>query len=716
MNTHRNHGASGPQNNLATAPLKPGVNCWRVEKADRVGVIVDAADYFAAFAEACRAAQRQILILGWDFDRHVRLHRDDRKRDLPDRLGAFLAALVKRRRGLKIYLLSWDFNMIYAAERELLPALRLRLQAPPRFHFRLDGEHPSGASHHQKVVVIDDRLAFVGGIDLSRWRWDTSRHTPQDPRRTDPNGKPYPPFHDLMMVVAGAAAARLGELARERWRRAHGWKLKPPGEVDSSPWPASVANRLEAVSVAIARTEPAHAGRTAVEEVRRLYLDVIAGARRFIYIENQYFTARCLADALIARLQETDGPEVILVLPQRTGGWLEQVTMDVLRGRVVARMRQADRHDRLRIFFPFQTGLGDDCISVHAKLLISDDRLLRIGSSNTSNRSMGMDTECDLAIAAQQSAEVADFIRSLRRRLLAEHLDCSIEDLAAAESRHGGLIAAITALMGPGRSLRPLDCRVDEGLDEMVPDGGLVDPSEPISPDYFLARYIPKDQRPAGRKRLIAFLAVIVALLALAAAWRWTPLQDWLSPQRVADFMTRFSSPSGRALIAVAGVGLASVLMVPLTFLAVVGAFAFPGWLAFVYVLAGALVGSAIGFIGGRVMSRGALERISGSRLGQLSRQLAKRGTIAVAVLRLVPIAPFAVFNLVAGASHLGFRQFIVGSLLGMTPGLGAITFFSGTLWAAVSEPSWENLAIAAAAGLGLTGLALFAKRWLRSG
>jgi phosphatidylserine/phosphatidylglycerophosphate/cardiolipin synthase-like enzyme/uncharacterized membrane protein YdjX (TVP38/TMEM64 family) len=716
MNTHRNHRASGPQNNSAAALLKPGANCWRVEEAGRVGVIVDAADYFAAFAEACRAAQRQILILGWDFDRHVRLHRDDRKRELPDRLGAFLAALVKRRRGLKVYLLSWDFNMIYAAERELLPALRLRLQAPPRFHFRLDGEHPSGASHHQKVVVIDDRLAFVGGIDLSRWRWDTSRHTPRDPRRTDPNGKPYPPFHDLMMAVAGPAAARLGELARERWRRAHGWKLKPPGEVDSAPWPGSVKNWLEAVPVAIARTEPAHAGRTAVGEVRRLYLDAIAGARRFIYIENQYFTARCLADALSQRLQEADGPEVILVLPQHTGGWLEQVTMDVLRGRVVARMRKADRHDRLRIFFPFQPGLGDDCISVHAKLLISDDRLLRIGSSNTSNRSMGMDTECDLAIAARQSGEVADFIRNLRRRLLAEHLDCSTDDLAAAESRHGGLIAAITALMGRGRSLRPLDCRVDEGLDEMVPDGGLVDPSEPISPDYFVARYIPENQRPAGRKHLIAFLAVVVALLALAAAWRWTPLQDWLSPQRVAEFMGRYSSPGGRALIAVAGVGLASVLMVPLTFLAVVGAVAFPGWLAFIYVLGGALLGSAIGFIGGRVMSRGALERISGSRLGQLSRQLAKRGTIAVAVLRLVPIAPFAVFNLVAGASHLKFRQFMVGSLLGMTPGLGAITFFSGTIWAAVGEPTWENLTIAAAAGFGLTGLALFAKRWLRSG
>jgi len=138
------------------------------------------------------------------------------------------------------------------------------------------------------------------------------------------------------------------------------------------------------------------------------------------------------------------------------------------------------------------------------------------------------------------------------------------------------------------------------------------------------------------------------------AAWRWTPLQDWLSPQRAAEFMTHFSSPAGRVLVAVTGGWLASILASPLTFLAVVGAVAFPGWLAFVYVLGGALVGSALGFVGGRVMSRGALERISGSRLGQLSRQLAKRGTLAVAVLRLVSIAPFAVFNLVAGASHLG--------------------------------------------------------------
>jgi membrane protein DedA with SNARE-associated domain len=117
--------------------------------------------------------------------------------------------------------------------------------------------------------------------------------------------------------------------------------------------------------------------------------------------------------------------------------------------------------------------------------------------------------------------------------------------------------------------------------------------------------------------------------------WPWTPLQDWLEPQQGgAGFIGRISLPGGRALIAVAGVVLPSVLMVPLTFLAVVGAVAFPGWLAFIYLLVGALLDSAWGFVGGWVMNRGELEPISGSRLKQLSRQLAKRGTLRLCSLQ----------------------------------------------------------------------------------
>src|SRR3569832_2150888 len=85
-----------------------------------------------------------------------------------------------------------------------------------------------GGSHHQKVVVIDDQLAFAGGLDLTLGRWDTPDHVPDDPRRIELNPAPARPYHDVQVAVSGAAARALGELARERWRCATGKKLRAP--------------------------------------------------------------------------------------------------------------------------------------------------------------------------------------------------------------------------------------------------------------------------------------------------------------------------------------------------------------------------------------------------------------------------------------------------------------------------------------------------------
>jgi uncharacterized membrane protein YdjX (TVP38/TMEM64 family) len=161
---------------------------------------------------------------------------------------------------------------------------------------------------------------------------------------------------------------------------------------------------------------------------------------------------------------------------------------------------------------------------------------------------------------------------------------------------------------------------------------------------------------------------------------------------------------------------LASLLMVPLTLLAVVAGIVFPGWEAFLYVLVAAIFSSALGFLGGQVMGAGAIERLNGSCLESLSKRIAERGTVAVALLRLVPVAPFAVFNLMAGASHLNFWQFMAGSILGLAPGLGAVTVFSSSLWGAIRNPSWSSVAAAILLGGALAFLAWLINKWLRSG
>ena len=174
-------------------------------------------------------------------------------------------------------------------------------------------QSPLAGCHHQKVLVIDDKIAFCGGGDFGVDRWDTPAHPDRDARRIDPTYATHPPRHEVAMMVDGEAARALGDLARERWRRASGEAAPAPEPSDGDPWPAGVQPRHRRYAVAIARTEPAWRGRPAVQEWKRLTLAAIAAARRTIYLENQYFTSPTIAEALARRLAEPEGPEIVLV-------------------------------------------------------------------------------------------------------------------------------------------------------------------------------------------------------------------------------------------------------------------------------------------------------------------------------------------------------------------------------------------------------------------
>jgi phosphatidylserine/phosphatidylglycerophosphate/cardiolipin synthase-like enzyme/uncharacterized membrane protein YdjX (TVP38/TMEM64 family) len=687
-----------------------GHNCWRCETTNRAAVAIDGECYFRAVREAILTARHRVMILGWDIHSKLRLVRGEKDDGLPIELGALLDHVAEQQ-SVDVYLLSWDFAMIYLLEREIFPSYTFDSKTHSRVRFQLDGAHPTGASHHQKLVVVDDSLAFCGGIDLSQWRWDSSEHRPDDERRVDPSGSAYQPFHDVEMAVDGDVAASLAALARERWRRATGEELSPlPAGRENRPWPGSLEPVMRDVCVAIARTEAAHEGRDGVGEVQQLYLDVIAAATRYIYIENQYLTAHRVAEALAERLGQGDGPEVVIVMPQKTGGWLEQQTMDVIRGRVVKKLVAADCDGRLRLYYPQVSASADVSTMVHAKLMIADDQWLVLGSANLSNRSMALDSECNLALQAQPGDDTAQAIRRLLAVLLAQHLDIKPADVWEALGREHSLISAIESLQGGEHTLRLLDAQVDPTVDELVPDSALVDPEQPMDEELFVSNFVPEDYRPHSARRILIAAITLAAMLGLAAAWRWTPLGELLDLNQLVQQARALNSHPATPLVVILLIGIAAALAIPLTLLVVAAVLAFGATSGFLYSLVGAELAALISYGIGHKIGRDLLRRYAGKTLNAVSKRLSRRGVVAIFTLRIVPVAPFAVINLVAGASHISLRDFALGTLLGLLPGITVIALFSDGVVQALREPDMSNLAWTA----GLLSLLLILGFWLR--
>jgi len=691
--------------------LRPGYNCWAIAHAERVAFIIDAKDYFEAFHRAALRAQRSILILGWDFNSQTRLHHDPLPKDGPPALlGEFLNFLARRRRGLHIHVLNWDYPMVFGADREFPPIYGFGWTPARRVHLRYDDTHPVGASQHQKIVVIDDALAFAGGIDLTVRRWDCCEHAAEDPRRTAYE-KPYPPFHDTMMAVDGDAARRLGELARERWRLATGQRLKPI-ETDSDPWPGELEPDVSGADVGIARTVPPRGELPAVREVEKLYLDMIALARRAIYIENQYFTAPRIAAALEKRLAEADGPEVVLVLRLLSHGWLEEATMHVLRTRLVQRLQQADRHGRFRVYYPHVPGLPEgNCVDVHSKLMIVDDAVLRIGSSNLCNRSMALDTECDLVVEARGEARIAAAIREFRERLLAEHLDTQPARVRDELEKAGSVHGAIAAWRSQPRTLRPLD-ELPEWPETILSVASVADPEEPIALETLLserhAREVVSSEKPSWGK----LAGLVLAIVALMALWRFTPLREVASAEAAIAWAKAFGKQPWAPVALMAAYTPACLVLFPRPLITLAAVIAFGPWLGFAYSLTGICVSSGVTWTMGRHMRRDTVRRLAGPKLDRMIEVLKKRGLLAMTLLRLVPLAPFAVESIVAGAIRMKLWHVVAGTAIGLLPGTLTTTVFGDAIETAVTGTGEVNWWIVGGALALLAGGAWAVKRW----
>jgi phosphatidylserine/phosphatidylglycerophosphate/cardiolipin synthase-like enzyme len=462
--------------------LTPGATSWKTAAAPRASLLIDMEAYFDAAMDAMRHAKHCVHLLNWAFEPDTFFHPGPNcSGDEADRIGNFLVALAQSG-DIDVRVLCWQSAMPVAATQHFFPFADRKKFGGTKVRFVLDGKLPVGACHHQKMIVVDDALAFCGGGDIGPDRWDTPQHLDDDPRRekTRRDNKDFDSRHEVMGLVDGEAAAVLGELFRDRWLRATGETLQPCPPVKSPRWPGPIPPAFHDVAAGVSRTGAAWKGYPQIRENEALHIASIRAAKACIYMENQYFTSPLIAQELAKRLKETDGPEVILISTEHSPSYFDQLTMDKTRLVFIQTLQSADRHGRLRVYSPVTT-LGRTII-VHAKLTIIDDTLLRIGSANINNRSLGFDTECDLSLEAAGPGSAANRaeITRLRDKLLAHWLGCVEDDLKAAIKRAASVGEALERLRTNGYCrLRPITPKPLHPLAALIASHHLGDPIGP---------------------------------------------------------------------------------------------------------------------------------------------------------------------------------------------------------------------------------------------
>lgn len=649
--------------------FEPGRNCLGVYTDIDVRVLIDGADYFDELAHAMEQAQETIYIAGWEIESQMwlRPHLEGEERLS---LGPFLRGLVSRKPHLRIYLLIWDMSEVKRFASNPWAALKPLWVPHHRLKLRYDDHYPFGGCHHQKFVVIDDQLAYCGGMDLTVGRWDRPEHLPLDPRRNDVFGVRHGPIHDAQVRFMGEPARVLGEQFRKRWLRVS--RRAPHTPRTPHPFTLPKTGMVRGTKLALSRTDPIV--KPAIREVEQLFLDSIRIARHLIYIENQYLTSVPIGDVLAERLQETDGPEVVIIGPRSPAGWLEEVTVGLLRWRVVENLEKCDVHNRLRILYPMASVKDDIPTYVHGKVMIIDDCLLRIGSANVSQRSCRIDTELDVTLLTSDS----ETIRQLRNSLLAEHLGVEDAEIDAHPLNKIGTLHAMLddySERDSDRRLLPLEEPPDIAMRNFAHDGDvLMDPDEPRGlieiAEVFLghqSRYKILKRIPRGVTAVVTWTALVTASVGVL----------WFFDIK-AEFLLHHLSGIHVSLVLLAllftlGFGASLYLTIIVVMLLA------PLWQVPLLLPGFVAVGALLSYAVGMVVGRGPTNRIFGLQVQDVRRVLFRRGIFSVITLRLLPVSSFAAVGFAAGAARQPLRPYMVGTLVGVIPNvmlLGMVAFF----------------------------------------
>jgi phosphatidylserine/phosphatidylglycerophosphate/cardiolipin synthase-like enzyme len=390
----------------ALEPSGPGT--WaQGEPSPREGcaldVLIDGEEAMAAIAEAIAAAREFVHITGWHFAAGFELVRGEPSAVL----GTLLAEAAER---VDVRVLAWAgapvpvFHPSRAEVREgvarLVRQTKIRCELDPR-------EHPFHC-HHEKTLVIDGQVAFVGGIDMTDFGGDRN-DSPAHPARRRLG------WHDVGTRLRGPAVADVGAHFAMRWRELTGETVPEPPPPE--PCGEHTVQVVRTVSEVMYDSLPKGDFR-----ILESYIRALGSAREFVYLENQFLWAPELVELLAAKLRDPpqDSFRLVVVLPSKANNGQDDTKGQL--GRLVAADGGAGR--LLAATLRSLTGTRDDPLYVHAKVGIVDDRWLTVGSANLNAHSLLNDTEMNVC------TDHRELTRQTRLRLWAEHLDTDLEAIA----------------------------------------------------------------------------------------------------------------------------------------------------------------------------------------------------------------------------------------------------------------------------------------------
>lgn len=403
-----------PFTEIQTDSVLPRRTHYRKSSSQLWKLYWEAGPYYERVAEALECAHSYVIFVGWQIDSRVEL-----KLDRHEGFRDLVLRACRENPNLHVYFLMWDYAYFYVFERELLQGL-VWDNIHERVHFVFDNRHPYGGSHHEKLVVVDGELAFVGGVDICNDRWDMPGHAYDDPTRSlRHDGEEHSPYHDVIVELRGEVAADLVDYVRDRWEG-----------LSSIPFPARPRRVLGEgegrYPVLMSRTR-AHVGverPLLVRESEFLFRELIRSAQRQLVIENQYYWSEAMNDELIRLLRARAGTDfrLFIVVPSHQGGSFAFRMMGHQQTLLLDRLTQvaAETGTRMVLGCPFARspdGRSEKSIYVHSKVLVVDDRFLAIGSSNINNRGFRLDTEINLTLVGETD-DVRNEIAEQSRRIV----------------------------------------------------------------------------------------------------------------------------------------------------------------------------------------------------------------------------------------------------------------------------------------------------------